>query len=1329
MSQENQKPEALNPEQIKAEGATELHIYNPEANPQEKIAEIDQAKLEEAPVPEDLKDNQEIVAAEREAEEKLVQLKEETRAKLTKSIAIVGVDSKARDTAMDRSAYEMTEEASKLKGVRGFFRKLWKHGLARDAYHFDKQRLAHKKILEENNIFANETEDNGRELTQEIKMQKHQEFAKATTERFVAENNDLVEESIGERKIEASNLEVKEEIKNLIITFSQGQMNEAAFLEEKNRIISQVRNTNEDVLGKMQVDNILEVAKEVKAIADHQAGLEGIEFDINLTLGKAEGGIKKQAKYNKLESVIKKITSHPLGAAVLNETSLAASVIAASALAISAGSKMAASWGGRAVAFGLGVGIASGFAYKKEAMRTEHDRETHERELASKGGELKEISEAAPEKPVRPESFASDEERKEFEKKEKEYEKDQKRWEKENKRRIEMEKARYESVKAEDLIKQLKDNYDENGQLINLDRNSFEQALGNLSDAIARNNLANEKRIDLISYSAISNVETERTELLKTISRLKVDLRRFLESKEGEDVEPNDTEEITNLRFEIDQLEKTLETTRDPGVFRDLEDQIQQKKLDLDRLIAINKANSKLPAAADLDNLINVGVSAQNQELHKDITEKDEIFRKIKNARAWRAAKVAAIVGTTVGLAAQEIGALFSDKIQGIFEHAKLPGINNNFTALAALRNFMEGSFNPSAPAIHNIPLGHNILQLPEGADLVPGKNGLFDLISNGNKVAEGLSLESNGTLSESAKNILENAGVTTNQTAENIVREGVTTTDAHGLLDNFKANGVEVEEIKRVLWFGNNTPAPKFDLNELREHLNLDGDGNYVFNIKSMMPEGSFQGADSADAQALMAEGKMNILLSLSRETQNEVIKIPIGPDGLAIIDKNSEIGQNLFDIANGKPISLSKYAEVAYETGLTPDGKSTQKILATVVGQGVEGGEIKTEVADTIYKTTLNGSDTWAMPYFIPVTIRRPLEKLRNLFTKRKKDEQAKEQVVEAAEEVQPEDEINIGPEVLAAAALDQDEKNDNKQEVVDLDQLEKTLETTRDPQVFRNIEDQIIAGRAAQRQENEPANKVKEAKPEIDLDQLEKTLETTRDPEVFRSIEDQIIAGRAAQRAEKIKSPEPVQQENIPSESQNKIKQIHEDYQKYYNELKEREEEVKRVIWDKDKVASFEKAKSHIEEKMKDLLIREANILDAEKLKPFQEEEAKWQEELQQESDLAARSGLDKGEKFQRNRDKMMGKIEGIKAQQEPIKSRMIERAESEDSFFEALDLMGPIQNGSATKYDTNYFRTLLNSPDTINLNQIPNKYNLRNKFKKLRAKKGPSWKILS
>ncbi|MFA5163314.1 MAG: hypothetical protein WC441_02170 [Patescibacteria group bacterium] len=1277
MDKDKQMPEDLNLKKIEnEEGASELHIYDPEAQPQEKIDAVDQTSLAEAPIPEDLKDNPEIIKADKEAEEKLAQLKEETRAKLTKLIAIVGVDSKARDTAMDRSSYEMTEEARKLKWVSGFFKKLWKHGLARDAYHFDKQRLAHKKIMEENNIFANETEDDGREISQEIKAQKHQEFARATTERFLSENNDLVEEAIGERKVEANNLDIKDEIKNLIVDFARGGIDEAAFLEEKNRIISQVRNTNEAILGKLQVDNILEVAKEVKDLAEHQAGLEGIEFDINLTLGKAEGGIKKQGNYSKLESIVKKISSHPLGAAVLNETSIAASVIAASALAINTGSKMAASWGGRLLTFGLGIGIASGFAYKKEAMRTEHDRESHERELASKGGQLKDLMEAAPEAPTKPESFSSEAELKEFKAKEKAYKKDKRRWERDYGRRLELEKARYESVKAEDLIKKLQANYNDNGQLKDLDRSGFEQALGGLSDAIARNNLANERRIDLISYSAISQVESERTELLKTISRLKVDLKRFLETKEGENLEPDDTEEIADLRFEISQLEKTLETTRDQEVFRNLEEQIQQKKLELERLIAINRANTKLPQATELKDLIDLGASAQAQELQKDITEKDKLFRKIKSARAWKAAKWTAIIGTTLGLAAQEIGAALSDKMQGIFEHIKAPGINNQFTALEALRRFMEGNFEAANLPMHEVPLGHNILQLPEGVDLAPGKNGLFDLISHGQKIAEGLSLESDGTLTDSAKSILEQAGIATNETAENIIREGTTTADAHGLLDNFQKNGANVEGIKRLLWFDNNTPAPKFDFNELKEFLHLNGNGDYAFDIKSMAPEGSFHGADAANAQALMAEGKMNILLSLSRETQNEIIKIPVGPDGLAIIDKGSEIGQKLFAIVNGEPTSLAKYAEVAYEAGVSPDGKSLQKILATVVGQGVEGGEIKTEVVDTIYKTSLNGSNTWAMSYFIPVNIRRPLEKLRNLFTKKNKEEQPNRNELGPEPEIQRENIDGLDQEIPVAATLSPEQEEER-------------------------------------------------------LQQLERTLETTRDPKVFRSIEDQIIAGRAAQKAEKAESLEPSTPEKRENANDNKdkIKQIQEDYQKYYNELKEREEEIKRVIWDKEKVASFEKAKAHIEGKMKELLAREANIIDAEQLKNLNDEEAKWQQELEQESELAVRSGLDKGEKFQRNRDKILKKIDDLKIQQDPIKSRMIDRTESEDSFFETLDLMGPIQNGSNTNYDTNYFRNLLNNPDTINLNQIPNKYNLPNKFKKLRMKKGPSWKILS
>ncbi|MCX6798400.1 MAG: hypothetical protein NTX66_04305 [Candidatus Falkowbacteria bacterium] len=184
--------EAISPEildkqgnPIKNEGANEIYIYSPEQEVILKVKRVEDQKLSDPVVPEELKDNPEIIKTEQEAETKLEQAKEEAKANLIKSIAIVGVEKKVQDVATDRGAYEMTEEAKKLRGFGGFFKKLWKHQFAREAYHFDKQRLAQKKILADNNIFANETDDEGKALTQEIKTQKQSEFAKATADRFL----------------------------------------------------------------------------------------------------------------------------------------------------------------------------------------------------------------------------------------------------------------------------------------------------------------------------------------------------------------------------------------------------------------------------------------------------------------------------------------------------------------------------------------------------------------------------------------------------------------------------------------------------------------------------------------------------------------------------------------------------------------------------------------------------------------------------------------------------------------------------------------------------------------------------------------------------------------------------------------------------------------------------------------------------------------------------------------------------------------------------------------------------------------------------------------
>lgn len=1355
------------------EGADTTYVNNPEQEAALKQDAIDQHKLSEPVNPEELDDNPEIVKANQEAEFKLEQAKSEARAKLIKSIAIVGVDKKLEDTAKDQGAYEMTEDAKRIGGLGGFWRKMWKHGLWRDAAHFEKQRLAQKKILTEKNIFANATDDEGRELTQEIKAQKQAEFAQATTERFLMENKDLVEEALGEKVEKSENQDFNEEIKNLIKDFASGNIEEAAFIEEKNRLVAQAQNNNPEMLGKkmLPVDNILEVAREIKELSSHQAGLEALEFDINLTLGKAEGGIKTQGQFDGLERIIKKITSNPIGAAVVSETGWGAALIASTVLLTRTGGKMAISGFGKVITFGLGVGLASAFAYKREGMRTEHDREIHGRELASKDGDLQSLTEAPPIAPIKPDSFANKEEEKEYKAKRKAYKNERSDWEDKYKRRLELEPARYKTARAEDLINNLKSNYNEAGQLKNLSQAEFNEAVGNLSDVIARNNLANEKKVDLINYSSITSIEPERTELLKTISRLKVDLKRYLVNRENNGPEINNSngneeidnlrdeisqlentletthdpvafrsienqvtekknslynliishqelnkpgqnaEQVSNLKFEISQLENTLETTRDPEVFRSLEEQIQAKKSELESLIIIAPEINTLPQPDDLDGLLKTAANTRSQELNQDIVDKDKRFSKIKTTRSAWAAGVTAFFGTTIGIAIQEIAGQFfdpSDKIQtlaeGLMRHNQAPNIVNNFTALEAFHNLMAGHFNASNLNLHEVFLGHNTFNLPEGTNFVPGQPGFYDLVSNGKVVAAHLSLNVNGTLTEASKHILHEAGISTNQVAEHIVEKGTVMTDSQGLIDHLKGGGTIFETVKRLGWLDNDTF--KFDLNELKECLKLDSKGDYVFDLDRMANSGSFHGTDALAVKELLAEGKIHILLSLSQGTQNQAISVIPGQ----AIDHASEVGKMLFANVNGEADFLGKYAEVAYNVGTSADGKSLEKIIATVIGDGIDGGQIDTEVSDTIFKTTFIGSTSWDMFPFVPVPFRRPLEKLRALFTKKKSEDRGNDRLTNSKQPVVKEEDngeswiakkTKTEDDILMTGGTDKNsselDKSEDQTETIDKN-LIKADESVDETKFEDNLDSTPLMA---------PGNATLNV------------LENTRNPKVFRDLEDQAIS-----REKDISQPE-----ILTGKPLNTIEKIESEYEKYAQELKEREEEVKRVIWDKDKVASFEKAKAQIQEKMTALDNKKNNIVDYQELSKINLDSNKWKDELKQETALASKSGLSNGEKFQREKEKIEQKILSLNLKQDEIKTRMIDRSESVEDFYEALDLIGPVSSGDEKNYSSDSFRDFINRPGDFDLKQIPDKYKLRNKFKKFRSAKAPTWKILS
>lgn len=68
------------------------------------------------------------------------------------------------------------------------------------------------------------------------------------------------------------------------------------------------------------------------------------------------------------------------------------------------------------------------------------------------------------------------------------------------------------------------------------------------------------------------------------------------------------------------------------------------------------------------------------------------------------------------------------------------------------------------------------------------------------------------------------------------------------------------------------------------------------------MTLEGSFHKGFSANPIRLIQEGKLKIMLSLSRDTQGYFFEVPINENGDAIIPKDSPIAKLLFTVEDGK-------------------------------------------------------------------------------------------------------------------------------------------------------------------------------------------------------------------------------------------------------------------------------------------------------------------------------------------------------------------------------------------------------------------------------------------
>ena len=387
-------------------------------------------------------------------------LEEKTQNKKAKiKVGIVDISSGIEDKAIDTAERELEKRGSEQKGIKGFFGKVWRN------YFYDYERLkaknkAKKKIESTKNLFANEEES----------FQLSDKSAKlATAKRFIEEAEGLIHAEVGEAR-EILNTETVEgrkietEIKGLIDQFVEGKISEEDFDSRKNVILSSTREAmSREVLDKgvIYADNLLEAANQIKALMEHSDGLEKLDYDLEIVLGKGKTGVRTEANYNKIDKFTNFVMESKVGRYV-NEATLASAVaITSGILSFATKSKISQTLRSK-ITFGAGALITGVGAGLRESRKVKLERKSHARQMAE-GREFDEENEKLAE------------------------------------RREKMEETRYETIGAKNLIDSLSKGLKENATEKDLE-SYFADKMSFLSDAETRVQLSDKEKIDLVHY-------------------------------------------------------------------------------------------------------------------------------------------------------------------------------------------------------------------------------------------------------------------------------------------------------------------------------------------------------------------------------------------------------------------------------------------------------------------------------------------------------------------------------------------------------------------------------------------------------------------------------------------------------------------------------------------------------------------------------------------------------------------------------------------------------------------------------------------------------------
>jgi hypothetical protein len=401
--------------------------------------------------------------------------------------AVVELEHLAEQAARDKAERTLTEE----KGKSGFFKRIWKHGMAREFYRQRELIKARKEIHEKGSIYAAEDPV--------VEQKVNDEAMKAVMDRFTSEYGDQVLRS-GESKHQLGDKEKKDlrnensesqqasqALKALVEGYAMGKYTDADFNEAKKRIMANIRRSEGSKEDALYADNFLEIARQAKKAVEHGIGLEKLDIDCNITVGKARDALKTEAKYNWTDRQIDKLNNSKVGK-IFNESTIATGVAVASIVGtfftrklLSSKAAAIASFGGAAVLGGAITGVLAG-------KRFEEDREAQARAKAQ--GRV-------PDKENSP-------------------------------RRSEMDQFMYDVKSSRELATNLREtlaNVEKGGKQMTPEQ--INTLIQNVAEAEARIKLMDVHNIDLLSYSDVTKIEQERLDLDIARAEAKVALKKI----------------------------------------------------------------------------------------------------------------------------------------------------------------------------------------------------------------------------------------------------------------------------------------------------------------------------------------------------------------------------------------------------------------------------------------------------------------------------------------------------------------------------------------------------------------------------------------------------------------------------------------------------------------------------------------------------------------------------------------------------------------------------------------------------------------------------------